>query len=164
MARFEVHPLGGGFAVTWSPKVQVDDESLDVLVELELDVEDGRLVVTRFTAQRRPKGPPVTIDVLKSLPLVRLTSQAAKDGLLYGLIRVESTGGAGTRVQPVDLHGLPEAERAAIVYRAAHFLGMPPTAAVAEVLGISRDMAAKRVQAARSAGLLEQTTKGRKGT
>lgn len=159
------HPLGSGFAVLWEPTVRVDDPALDVVVELELEVEGGRLVVSRLEVERRPDGPPVTVDVLKSLPLVGLTAHAAAGGLLRGLVRVRRTKG-GTQVTAADvedLDELPEAERAAVVYRAALFFGMAPTASVAEVLGVSRDMAAKRVQAARLAGLLEPTRKGQKG-
>lgn len=151
------------FGVMWQRAVTIDDPTLPVVVELELEVQGGRLVVSRLAAARRADGPPVTVDVLKSLPLVGLASRAATGGPMMGLVKRERTDGKSVRVSPLDLDRLTEAERAAVVYRAAFFIGMPPTAAVAEVLGISRDMAAKRVQAARLAGLLEPTSKGRKG-
>lgn len=158
-------PLGSGFAMGYSPSVRVDDPTVDVVVELDLDVEEGRLVVTELRAERRPDGPPVTVDVLKSLPLVSLVTRSAEAGLMSGLVKVRSTGPGSTRIvpaRPEDLEKLPDVERAAVVYRAAFLFGLPPTAAVAEALGVSRDVAAKRVQAARQAGLLEPTTKGRK--
>lgn len=160
------HPVGSGFLVAWTPSVHVDVPSLDVIVELDLEVDEGRLVVQRFTAERRTGGPPVTIDVLKAMPLVGLISRAAAAGLLGGLVRSQRVRGATYKVTPVSRHDLEELspeEGAAVVYRGALFVGLPPTATVAEVLGLSHDVAAKRVQAARRAGLLEPTTKGRKG-
>lgn len=165
-SRLRYHPLGSGFFVGWEPVLPVDDPAFDVILELELEAEDGRLVVERFTAKRRPGGPAVTVDVLKAIPLVGLTSRAAAPGLLRGIVRSRPTKPGSSRVAPAkleDLEELSEAERAAVVYRAAHFFGLPPTVTVAEVLGLSRDVAAKRVQAARLAGLLDPTTKGRKG-
>lgn len=159
------HHLGGGFAVMWASPLEVDDPDLDVVIELELEVEDERLVVSALRARRRPGGPPVTVDALKSLPVVRLIARELGGGaVLSWLVQIDDQGDGHYRVAPANLEALPEAERAAIIYRAAYFLGMAPTTAVAEGLGISRDMAAKRVQAARLAGFLEPTTKGRKGT
>lgn len=152
--------------MAWEPVLRVDDPALAVIIELELGVEDGRLVVERFTAERRPGGLPVSVEVLKAIPLVGLTSRAAAPGLLRGILRSRPTKPGSSRVAPArleDLEELSEAERAAVIYRAAHFYGLAPTATVAEVLGLSRDVAAKRVQAARLAGLLDPTTKGRKG-
>lgn len=160
--------LGHGFALLLPEEVSVDDSSLDVLVKLELDIEDGRVVVSRFCAERRPGGPPITMDILKSVPLVRLRTFAANTGLLTGLVRISTTDGTHT-VRPATaedvaaLTALPELDRVAIVYRAALFYGYPPTVKVAEALDVSPSVAAKRVQAARRAGLLEPTTPGRKG-
>ena len=159
------HHLGYGFALLVPPVALVDDPSLDVVVDLELDVEGDRLVITRFAVERRPGGPPITMDVLKSLPLVRLAAKAATDGVLTGLVHVTTTNGT-TTVTPAhasEIEALPEIDRTAVAYRAALFFGLPPTVTVAEMLGVSRDVAAKRVQAARRAGLLEPTTKGKKG-
>lgn len=161
--------LGSGFAFTWPGRVRIPDvdPSLAVVVDIELDVEDDRLVIERFDASRRPGGPPVTIDVLKGLPLVSMIRAAAGDGGMFsGLVKIRKTASGASRVAPADrsdLDELSEAEQAAVVYRTALFFGLAPTALVAEELGISRDMAAKRVQAARLAGLLEPTTKGKKG-
>ena len=159
-------PVGSGMVLTWHPKVHADLPDLGVVVDLEVAAEDGRLVVTKFTAQRREGGGPITIDVLKSMPLVRLAALAASGPVLSGLVRVEEIAPGNYEVRPVtaeQLEQLPEVERVAVIYRAAYFLGLPPTAAVAEACGWSHDVAAKRVQAARRAGLLEPTTRGRKG-
>lgn len=159
------HPLGSGFAMAWERDVHIDDPGLEVVLDLRLEVDDGRLVVERLEASRRPGGPPISVDLLKSLPLVGLVARASTSGLLSGLVRVRSAG-SGHRVAPASLDDvleLPEGERVALIYRAALFFGMPPTAAVAETLEISRDAAAKRVQAARREGLLERTNKGQKG-
>lgn len=157
------HRLGHGFAVMYKPEIQVEHEGLDL--DLQFDVDDGRLVVTSLCARQRAGGPPVTIDFLKSLPLVRFATTSVL-GDLGGLVQIESRGPRDHTVSSADvddLSALSEVERAAVVYRAAYFFGLPPTAKVAEVLGVSHAVAAKRVQAGRRAGLLEPTTKGKKG-
>jgi hypothetical protein len=160
------HQLGSGFGIFWERgPTTIDDPEFDFVFEVELEVEDGRLVVERFTAERRPGGPPVTVGALKSVPMVGLVARSADAGPLGGLVRGVRAG-RGTNWEPAtleDLRRLPEAEQAAVVYRAANFYGLPPTATVAGTLGHSRDVAAKRVQAARLAGLLEPTRKGQKG-
>ncbi len=159
--RVETYDVGSGFVVVWKPVVHVDETDLDVVVDLEVAVEDGRLVVNHFSATRRPSGPPVSIEILKRMPLVGLASRAAPGAVLESLKRRLPGGWVVDGRE--DLQALPEPERVAIVYRAAYFLGLPPTTAVAEVLGVTREVAAKRVQAARWAGLLEPTKKGKKG-
>lgn len=156
------HPVGADLAVLWHKTRRIEDPALKVDVEVEVGVEGARLVISKLTLHQRPGGPPVTIDILKSLPVARLAAEAAAGGPLSGLHRRKGNGWAPARAE--DLAELSEAEQAAVIYRAAYFAGLPPTAAVAEALGITNDMAAKRVQAARLAGLLEPTTKGRKGT
>ncbi len=61
------------------------------------------------------------------------------------------------------LDDLDDHQLAALVYRLAFFLNQPPTLAVAEHFGIAKPAAAKRVQRARELGLLDPTTKGKKG-
>jgi hypothetical protein len=166
-----VHELGGGFGLVWYPAVEVDDDELDALVHLKLGVDHNRLVVDQFTARRRQGGPPVTIDTLKSMPMVRLAAAPAIDmGIEGGLVRL-GTPGSGTLgpndcATPVDvdaLDELPELDRVALVYRWGYFVGFAPTSVVAETLELSRSVAAKRVQAARRAGLLPPTARGQKG-
>ena len=137
-----------------------------MLIELEVDVDDGRLVIKRFCAERQTEGGAITMDSLKSLPLVSMAAMAAQAGILSGIVRVQTTSPGNYQVDPVtaeEVEALPELERVALFYRAALFCGEAPTTWVAEALKVSRDVAAKRVQAARRAGLLEPTTKGRKG-
>ena len=158
--------LGSGFLLLYRDNLEVDDDELGLHVALELEVEDNRLVVTSFCARRLEGGPPVTAEALKSVPLVRWTQLAASGGFLSGLVRSETTAPGNYKATPAtddDLNKLPEVERAAVVYRGAYFVGLPPTSTVAEVLGVNKAVAAKRVQAARRAGLLEPTVKGKKG-
>jgi hypothetical protein len=165
--------LGSGFAFLWHQRFEIDEpEAYDVALELTVEEEGGRLVISSLAAKRRLGGPPVSIEMLKAMPLVRLAREAAHRAVtaspLSGLVRVEREGGPTgiTTVGPANLkemEELPEIERAAIAYRAAYFVGDSPTKAVAELLGLTHAVAAKRVQAARRAGLLEPTTQGRKG-
>lgn len=100
----------------------------------------GRLVLDGLSIARGDR--PIGIDDLKSLPLVSLIQHA--------------------QTTAVSLYGLTPVEQATVAYRYAMLFGLPPTAAVAGRLGVSHDVAAKRVQAARRAGFLPPTTKGRK--
>ncbi|MGI8775603.1 MAG: hypothetical protein ACR2KQ_11480 [Actinomycetota bacterium] len=152
------HDIGQGFAVEWYPEVEIremHDETLAHFLELTLSVEGGRLVCDRYTARRRRNGPPITADSIKQLPVVRAISEGGAPSIVRGRGRKP--------VVKADLDALPEVERAAVGYRIANFFGMAPTVYVAKLLDVSRDVAAKRVQAARRAGLLEPTTKGKKG-
>jgi hypothetical protein len=155
--------VGDGIRVGYRPRATVDTDELPVIVELEVAEESGRLVVESLTARRRPGGPPVTIDVLKSLPMVGLVGFTAQGHALAGLMRVSTASDGSTVTEPMSVEQLDEPERVAVVYRASLLFGWPPTAAVAEDLGVSKDVAAKRVQAARRAGLLAPTSRGRKG-
>ncbi len=156
------HDLGHGLSVMWWKRVRIDDPDLEGIVELELRDDGDRLVVSKLTAEGRPGGPPVSADLLRAIPLARMAPEAI-EGSLGGLVKVRSTGRKGSRITPGNLDALPMLERVAVIYRAALFLGQPPTTMVAETLDVTRDAAAKRVQAARSAGLLEPTSKGKKG-
>lgn len=159
------HPLGSGLFFRWEPKYTVDMEELPVVVELTVDEEGGRLVVTEFTARRRAGGPPVTVDVLRAIPVARLTASAVAEARWSGLVN-EGGYRIATVTNPagLDLDHLPPLERVAVAYRWGYFIGENPTQWVAKVLHLSPAVAAKRVQAARLAGLLEPTTRGRKGT
>ena len=160
------HAVGNDFVVWWSPSVEVDEDWLPVIVRVDLVVDDGRLVIDELCTRRRQGDPPITIEVLKSMPLVRIARRAATDpGIFTGLMKVSREAGR-TVSSPAtidELRALPEHEGTAVVYRLAFFLGESPTATVAEVFGLNRATAAKRVQAARRAGLLDPTTKGKKG-
>lgn len=83
-------------------------------------------------------------------------------GVAWGLLSVVK-GSKRTRVTKADLASLPELDRVAVAYRLAYFIGRPPTSYVAELLNVSREVAAKRVQKARRKKLLATTTKGKRG-
>ena len=153
--------LGHGFTVLWRAWYWVDADELEHSVRLELDVDGGRLVIASFAVERRPGGSPVTIEALKSMPLVGLISLAVTAGPESGLASKDA--GPWQLVDGEAIDRLPELEQVALVYRMAYFIGLSPTKAVALELELSRDVAAKRVQAARRAGLLEPTRKGQKG-
>ena len=159
------HDLGDGFGIEWLPVISVEEVNgvrLPHVLELELEVEDNRLVCVSFTAHRRANGPPVTADTLKMMPVVGAMNAAAVASEYLGLVRVKPDG-TDVRVRKLDFDELPELTRTSLAYRTALFLGMSPTSYVATILNVSRDVAAKRVQAARRAGLLEPTTRGKKG-
>lgn len=150
------HEVGSGFAVEWWSEVIVDDldgERLPHHLRLVREAEDDRLVCISWETIRRPNGPPITADSLKRMPVVRAMKADADK-----LVRLD-----GTAATESDLKALSEVELVAVLYRLALFSGQNPTTYVATFIGVSRDVAAKRVQKARRVGLLAQTTIGRKG-
>jgi hypothetical protein len=160
-------PLGNGFLFLCSDNIRVDLEEEPHIYDLEVEIIEGRLSVSKLCVSRRPGREAVTAEHLKSLPLVRLAATAG-EGVFSGLCRLEPTKKPGiTRIRPAkrdDIMRLPDVEQAALIYRVAYFLGFPPTATVAKELGISPAVAAKRVQAARRERLLNPTTRGKKGS
>ncbi len=160
-----VHDLGSGFSFEWEPRYAVDLPELPVTLDLEVVVEEGRLVIVEVVARRRQGGPPITADVLRTIPLATVTALAVT-GSSSGLRHDTETHRVTTVTSADALDGLgelPELERVAVVYRWGYFIGQNPTKWVADKLGLGYAVAAKRVQAARLAGLLDPTTKGRKG-
>lgn len=165
MDDLRTHQLGSGFVFQWEPTYQVDLPDLPLLVSLTVDVEDDRLVVTDLTARRRPGGRPVTVDALRALPLARMTALAVTQAARNGFGNVGRDWSEVTDADALgDLEQLPVLDRVAVAYRWGYFIGENPTKWVAKVLSLGQAVAAKRVQAARLAGLLEPTTRGRKGT
>ena len=156
------HSLGSDLFFLWEPELSVDLPELPVVLKLKVDVEDGRLVVMELTVTRRPDGPPVSVNVLRSIPVASLTALAVAES-----VGKSNSGPSWSTVTDADALGdlthLPELERVAVVYRWGYFIGENPTQWVAKKLEMSYAVAAKRVQAARLAGFLDPTSKGRKG-
>ena len=131
--------VGCGRCASYSPEFVV--QVRDLRVHCSVTLAGDRLALAGITVTP-PSDRALDINDLKSLPLVGIMAQAQREA--------------------PSLNGLTPNEQAAVVYRTALLFGRPPTAYVAEMLGVSKDAAAKRVQAARRAGLLGPTTIGKK--
>lgn len=132
-------------------------------VEVLVVAENGRLVAREVRVSRRPDGPPVTSEVIRSVPVAELTKKAARH--VFGLEEEESPG--SWRMTPIskisesDAARFREAgptswtlENVADVYRIALLVGEPPTKAVETTFGIPRSTAGRWVAAAREQGFL----------
>lgn len=160
------HPLTESHAVVWDDSPITDGDALPgAEVEVHPCVVDGRLAVEQLVVRRRPDGPTVTIDAIKSLPLTAIVSRASRPGPLGGLVsrKVVEQPGSEPHMEYKPLDVLDDHQQAALVYRLAYFLNRPPTLAVGEHFGIAKAAAAKRVQRARELGLLDPTIRGKKG-
>jgi hypothetical protein len=144
--------------------VVTDDKRPDRqwVVTVELSELGGRMEPTVVTV--RSLGSPVTREAMKSIPFGGIFGEVRKIDQL-GLIRLaeefddpelrdlaeEMYGGKrGKRLGDEDLVVVAQA------YRRAYELGEPVVAAVAGACFISKSAAAKRIRAARDAGLLEE--------
>jgi hypothetical protein len=115
--------------------------------ELSIDfaLRDGRYVMTRIEATE-PEGRGLNIEDVRSFRYSEVLP-AAIDAVLK-----KSRGPVSTLL--AAQHKSEGLEQIAIWYRLAELFGAPPTAAVAQHLGISPAAAAQRVRRARHAGLL----------
>ena len=127
-------------------------------------VEDGRLIATEVVIRRTAGGPPVTGESLRSLPIARLTREAAADSHLAAaptlaapeLAKYEQqmpagdfgalVRGLGPRPNVLDF--------VAYVYRDALLTGAPPTKTIQDRLGVPRSTVGRWVALARQAGYL----------
>jgi hypothetical protein len=74
-----VEPLDNGYAMFAPVRSTFEFDDPEVIVDLVLDVEDGRPVVVEFTVRRKPGGPPVEFvarDVIRGVSLRDLMAEA----------------------------------------------------------------------------------------
>lgn len=126
-------------------------------VEVLVVAENGRLVAQDVRVSRRPDGPPVTSEVIRSVPVAELTKRAARH--VFGLEELPSGAWQMTPILSIsesDAARFREAgptkwtlENVADVYRMALLVGEAPTKAVATTFGIPRSTAGRWVAAAR---------------
>jgi hypothetical protein len=153
--------IGGGAALHRSATITVTDEAdvpYDLTLDVELDEDDGRYVVTRLVAQQRPGGPGVDGDGLRQVPIGRMLAAAMWRTTVPGSAAANLGG-----LRASAKGGTDDLAAVAATYRIAHACGVSPTRAVADHYRIPQSTAAKRVMRARELGLLEPTTRGKAG-
>ncbi|MFZ0877815.1 MAG: hypothetical protein WAN20_25385 [Pseudonocardiaceae bacterium] len=138
----------------------------DPPVDVEIDVvpENGRLVAQEVRVRRRPDGPPVTSEAIRSVPVAALTQFAARevqrivDIADNGEISAVLAGVPEEQVQYVRDHGLTDKtiEIVAHTYRLALLMGNTPTKMVEEWLEVPRSTAGRWIATARERGLLSK--------
>jgi hypothetical protein len=146
--------------VTATGRLNVEDPPVDV--EIDVVPEDGRLVAQEVRVRRRPDGPPVTGEALRSVPVGALTQWAAREVLRIvsiadnGEISAVPAGVPEEQVQYVRDHGLTDKtiEIIAHTYRLALLMGNTPTKMVEEWLELPRSTAGRWIATARERGLL----------
>jgi hypothetical protein len=126
-------------------------------VELSAEVENGTYVVSEVRCSRRRRGPEVTGEAIRAVPIKRILTSGALDanrGLHPGPDAAEIRDQGPTEE---SLHVV------AYVYRMAHLVREPPTRTVASAIGLPYSTAARWVQQARRAGFLRPADKRRPG-
>ncbi len=178
--------LGGGFVPFGDPEGHLflpcrytleDDEAAAGNLEVDVVVEDGRPIAERVIVQRRPGGPSVTAESLRTIPLGRYLRASAviaamkgeqKDDGSITLEPVEATSDADTLVdadrraagrgrrRTVTADHLAEVARVyeAELGRAREGGQAGPTAAVARHWTVARPTASRWVRLARERGFL----------
>lgn len=153
-------PVAPGLSMPDTVTVKVEDwTGFDI--ELTVVPGEGRLVAKAVSVSQRDGGPPVTGEVLRSIPVARLTKEAAVHVVALG----EDEFGTSTLTPwvftPEVVKGLRDAgpapstlEAVAHLYRLALLKGEPPTKAVEETLGLPRSTAGRWVGLARQEGHL----------
>jgi hypothetical protein len=151
--------LGGGFVVV-SPVTLIVEDEPDVPYDLRIKVvvDDGRFVVNELTASRKPGGGPVTTEQLRLVSVAKLVGRA----MAAELDQVTQLSPTAVAIRGAGDQG-DELSRIAALYRQALVCGLHPVQHVAERLEMPKSTAAKRVIAAREAGLLGATTPGKAG-
>ena len=165
-----IEPFGKGFAVLGRFEASFEDESLPYAVTLGAILEEGRFSVISLTATRLPKGPPVTSEGVRRLPIATLLQFVAATSLL----RVERTpSGDEVLISPMDLPDLTELAvdgptdevlgYVALIYRIGYAVGNAPTREVVQAFGISRATAGRWIAQARELEYLGPAEERRAG-
>lgn len=139
-------------------------------VEVSVEPLEGRLVATEVRVTQRKGGPVVTGEALRSIPVARLTQQAAQHLLTYQEKDGDIEWGPPT-LTPDKAVKIREAgpvadslEWVAYIYRMALLMGESPTRAVEVTLGLPRSTAGRWVASARDKGFLGPAeTQGKAG-
>jgi len=153
-------PVGGGFSLPPGALLAANDIPwLPYDLELTVVLEDGRYECRELRCVRKAGGEPVSPEGLRTISF--------RDVLVHALSWAvtwwePNPDGAGFRGAPVGAWS-DELVQVAAVYRFAYACGDQPTRAVAAALDLPYSTAGKRVMAARKAGLLDPTDKGKAG-
>ena len=178
MRQARLIPAGSGFAVwdRWTAKVEtVPGErgrrtKLPYTLELDLELRDGRTVLTELRVGRRPNGPDITSTGLRDLPLAKVMRQtrpfvmpvAGRDEergttrISLGAPDDQDRAALGevvkalSRSRPTTRDVTPEKLRlVADVYRAASSASSSTAEAIAGALHVSESYARRLVMRAR---------------
>jgi hypothetical protein len=159
-------PLAAGLAVESPIQLNVEDwEGFDLELLVAAVPPDGdrtgRVVCQSLTVRQRAGGPPVTTEVIRSVPVARLTRGVVAEHwqtvdvreheVSFADARLTEEIAARLREQGPTRESLTWVARA---YRLALVLGDPPTQAVERGLGLPRSTAGRWVALARQEGFL----------
>jgi hypothetical protein len=145
----EVIDFGDGVVVPVVIERVVADKSLPYDLALTLTFQDGRYELAGVAFRQRPGGEPVSGQYLRRVAVDRLVRQVMSEWL------------PRRRPRPKSGRRLVRPGEVASIYRLAYALHLPPTATVADRLGISQGAAEQAVIVARAAGRLPETQQGK---
>ena len=152
--RYGKAQLGPGLTMWRKVRRTVDWEEIPYVVRFVAALENGRMVVESFTLERRPNGPPVTGEALRSVQVAAFLRDAVWDSA-----ELDEDASSLMQRAPAEITagGKSDAALAAVslAYRLAHLRGDSPRQAVKEMLGTSRATATRWVTAAVERGFLD---------
>jgi hypothetical protein len=149
--------LIGGLRVSAEFSAHATGPGLPYDVTIEARYEGGRFRVLTLTTTSRPEGEPVTTEGLRKVPVGRIMQQALEKLVVEGEWQ---SGLVEWGPWGISMHTRPKGPdedaqlTVAALYRFAHLVGVPPTAYVAETLGLPKSTAGRWVGLARKSGHL----------
>jgi hypothetical protein len=145
----DIHTTPEGLHFFRRIEATADGPDLPCDVQLEAEIEEGAYVVTEVRCSRRSRGPEVTSEGIRAIPVARILHVAALD-VNKGVFGPWSDRDTLRAQGPTD-----ESLRVtAQIYRMAHVVRDNPTAAVSSALGLPKPTASRWVQMARKRGFL----------
>ncbi len=145
----EVIDFGNGVVVPAVIEETVPDKTLPYEVALTMSFQGDRYEVAALKFLQRPGREPVNGKRLREIAVDRLVRGVMSEFLPRRKARSKSGRVVIRQVEVVS------------IYKLAYALHLPPTATVADRLGISQGSAEQRVVEARAAGRLPATEQGR---
>lgn len=161
---------GGRLLVTAPATVVVtpkpdDPNPLNAELAMRLDIVSGRLACVQLCVESLPGGPPITSDILRTIPVSRLVAEAAE---WAGIVIEPNKAGrynlldySGFAWPPADFASdgpTDEAlDHAARVYAFCMASGLNPNAELLKRYGIPKPTASRWISTARRRGILVDT-------
>lgn len=146
--------LAGRVRVLPNFRAKATGSALRFDVELEAELEQGRFTVQWLKAVKRPGGDGVTNEGLRLVPVARILQHAVEEIVVEGDWGPDVVDWGPAVLPKRTPRSGPEDEvliLVAVLYRLAYMVSVPPTAYVAERLGLPQSTAGRWVSKARKA-------------
>lgn len=139
--------LGDGLSIWRKVRAHFDWPELPYIFDFVIGLDGDRMVVESFTVGRRPDGPPVTGEALRSVQVAAFLRYAARNE-----VELDEEATALAQRKPAELKANGQSDEAlaavSLAYRLAYLCGESPRQAVVDALDVSRATATRWITAA----------------